>query len=67
MSRTLSDNPNIYKTGGNEKCIPSHYKGALVVAQIVIIIIIEKMTMDSGVTNQDTNPPPTMILKITDS
>ena len=32
MSRTLSDNPNIYKTGENEKCIPSHYKGALVVA-----------------------------------
>ena len=32
MERTLSDNPNIYKTGENKKCIPSHYKGALVVA-----------------------------------
>lgn len=32
MSRTLSDNPNIYKIGENDKCIPSHYKGALVVA-----------------------------------
>ena len=30
--RTLSDNPDIYKTGENGKCIPSHYKGALVVA-----------------------------------
>lgn len=32
MTRTLSDNPNIYKIGENKKCIPSHYKGALVVA-----------------------------------
>ena len=32
MDRTLSDNPNIYKIGENQKCIPSHYKGALVVA-----------------------------------
>ena len=32
MNRTLSDNPNIYKIGENAKCIPSHYKGALVVA-----------------------------------
>jgi len=32
MDRTLADNPNIYKIGENDKCIPSHYKGALVVA-----------------------------------
>lgn len=32
MRRTLSDNPNIYKIGENEKCAPTHYKGALVVA-----------------------------------
>ena len=32
MERTLVDNPNIYKIGENKKCIPSHYKGALVVA-----------------------------------
>ena len=32
MERTLSDNPNIYKVDENKKCIPSHYKGALVVA-----------------------------------
>lgn len=32
MKRTLADNPNIYKTSENMKCIPSHYKGALVVA-----------------------------------
>ena len=32
MKRTLADNPNIYKTSENKKCIPSHYKGALVVA-----------------------------------
>jgi len=32
MERTLADNPNIYKTGENKKCIPTHYKGALVVA-----------------------------------
>ena len=32
MKRTLSDNPNIYKTRENSKCAPSYYKGALVVA-----------------------------------
>jgi hypothetical protein len=32
MRRTLADNSNIYKIGENKKCIPSHYKGALVVA-----------------------------------
>lgn len=32
MKRTLMDNPNIYRSGENTKCVPSHYKGALVVA-----------------------------------
>ena len=32
MKRTLSDNPNIFKTTREYKCGPSHYKGAVVVA-----------------------------------
>lgn len=32
MERTLGDNPNIYRIKQNDTCIPSHYKGALVVA-----------------------------------
>jgi hypothetical protein len=32
MKRTLADNRNIYRATDKEKCIPSHYKGALVVA-----------------------------------
>jgi len=32
MKRTLSDNPNIYRISEKNKCNPSYYKGALVVA-----------------------------------
>ena len=32
VKRTLSDNPNIYKTDKNGVCGPNHYKGAIVVA-----------------------------------
>ena len=32
MTRTLADNPNIYKAKENMRCLSSHYKGALVVA-----------------------------------
>lgn len=32
LARTLIDNPDIYKVDEYEKCAPTHYKGALVVA-----------------------------------
>lgn len=32
LKRTLTDNPNIYKSSKTEKCHPEYYKGAIVVA-----------------------------------